>query len=519
MATEKEYYSSPIALRNGGTGVLVNTGSVSADDESAKPLVRESLELNQRTYTSLSQIGLTAPCTCTEVFNKLITIYPARLLVHSQGNISDVPYAGTIEFVCNSSLSGEAHIYPDSGLYKPKYRTYNSGLVISWSDYADGGSGSSSYDDLTDKPSINSVTLSGNKTSANLGLANASHTHTYSDLSGVAPSVHTHSAADVTSGTFSGTYTFSDSITQAKSGNSYEYTKSTNVEKGVAPSSNVAQGIVMTDMNDETLGFVRHRNHTNGYGYIDLYTSDSGTNRGISIRSDGELQFTNVDPIPVSAGGTGATSLSNITVGSATTSTTCSGNASTATSLQTARTIRTNLASTSSASFNGTANITPGVTGTLAVGNGGTGVTSNPSMLTDLESTTAASVFATSPRPGITGTLPIANGGTGATTIDGILNALIDNGNYSDFVSYANATASDADTDITYRGYRYLTGITGKTNYPSTVGARGFLIQLGASSSGGNVQFLTTFTSSSCDLWFRVKYSASVGYLSWVNIV
>lgn len=54
--------------------------------------------------------------------------------------------------------------------------------------------------------------------------------------------------------------------------------------------------------------------------------------------------------------------------------------------------------------------------GTLAVARGGTGVTSNPSMLTNLGSTSAASVFATSPRPGVTGTLPIANGGTGATT-------------------------------------------------------------------------------------------------------
>lgn len=52
------------------------------------------------------------------------------------------------------------------------------------------------------------------------------------------------------------------------------------------------------------------------------------------------------------------------------------GNASTATKLATARTIRTNLASTSTASFDGSANITPGVTGTLAVGNGGTGKTS-----------------------------------------------------------------------------------------------------------------------------------------------
>lgn len=41
----------------------------------------------------------------------------------------------------------------------------------------------------------------------------------------------------------------------------------------------------------------------------------------------------------------------------------------------TTRTIRTNLASTSTANIDGTANIVPGVTGTLAVGNGGTGAT------------------------------------------------------------------------------------------------------------------------------------------------
>ena len=59
------------------------------------------------------------------------------------------------------------------------------------------------------------------------------------------------------------------------------------------------------------------------------------------------------------------------------------------------------------------ANIT---SGTLAVARGGTGITSNPSMLTNLGSTSAASVFATSPRPGITGTLAVAHGGTGATS-------------------------------------------------------------------------------------------------------
>ena len=53
-----------------------------------------------------------------------------------------------------------------------------------------------------------------------------------------------------------------------------------------------------------------------------------------------------------------------------------SGNASTATTLETGRTIRTNLGSTTAVSFNGSSNVTPGVTGTLPIANGGTGATS-----------------------------------------------------------------------------------------------------------------------------------------------
>lgn len=51
----------------------------------------------------------------------------------------------------------------------------------------------------------------------------------------------------------------------------------------------------------------------------------------------------------------------------------CLGNAATATKLETARTIQTNLENTSATSFNGTKNITPGITGTLPIANGGTG--------------------------------------------------------------------------------------------------------------------------------------------------
>ena len=60
------------------------------------------------------------------------------------------------------------------------------------------------------------------------------------------------------------------------------------------------------------------------------------------------------------------------------------GAATSAVKLQTARTIRTNLANTGSASFDGTANITPGVTGTLPITNGGTGATSAATALNNL---------------------------------------------------------------------------------------------------------------------------------------
>lgn len=62
---------------------------------------------------------------------------------------------------------------------------------------------------------------------------------------------------------------------------------------------------------------------------------------------------------------------------------------------------------------------------TISIAKGGTGLTASPSMLTNLASTTAASVFQANPRPGVTGTLGIANGGTGQTTAKNAINALL----------------------------------------------------------------------------------------------
>jgi len=105
------------------------------------------------------------------------------------------------------------------------------------------------------------------------------------------------------------------------------------------------------------------------------------------------------------------------------------GTAETADRLTTARTVRTNLASTAAANFDGSANITPGVQGTLPVANGGTGnttgaaasaaiLTTARTIRTNLAATAAASFNGSANvTPGVTGILPIANGGTGTNTV------------------------------------------------------------------------------------------------------
>lgn len=64
------------------------------------------------------------------------------------------------------------------------------------------------------------------------------------------------------------------------------------------------------------------------------------------------------------------------------------------------------------------------ITGVLPTSKGGSGLTTAPSLLVNLSSTTATSIFTASPRPGITGTLAVSHGGTGATTATAARKAL-----------------------------------------------------------------------------------------------
>ena len=92
-------------------------------------------------------------------------------IITAHGNmVIDTPIAGTAEINSVSSIYG--YIFPDDFQLK---LTAGSNITISddnvISATGGGGGGTGDYNDLTNKPKINNVILSGNKTSSQLGLA------------------------------------------------------------------------------------------------------------------------------------------------------------------------------------------------------------------------------------------------------------------------------------------------------------------------------------------------------------
>ena len=115
-------------------------------------------------------------------------------------------------------------------------------------------------------------------------------------------------------------------------------------------------GILTGDVTSSGSGFNGSANNTN----TTTVTKINGTS--LAGLATGILKNTTTTGVPSIAVAADFPTLNQNTTGSAAT-------------LTTGRTVQTNLASTSSATFDGSANITPGVTGTLPVGNGGTGAT------------------------------------------------------------------------------------------------------------------------------------------------
>lgn len=162
---------------------------------------------------------------------------------------------------------------------------------------------------------------------------------------------------------------------------------------------------------------------------VTVSSGGTGANNAATARSNLGITPANIGAAPTSHASTattyGAASASNYGHAMAS-STTPKANGTAAVGSETAKFARGDhvhplqtSVSGSSGSCTGNAATATTLSATLAIGKGGTGITSNPSMLVNLGSTSAASVFAASPRPGITGTLAIGNGGTGATSKSG----------------------------------------------------------------------------------------------------
>lgn len=114
------------------------------------------------------------------------TVIPTKVsdLTNDAGYITSAPVSSV------DGKTGEVTILPSGGTSGQVLKKSSSAdYAVEWANES-GGGGTSDYADLTNKPSINSVTLSGNKTASDLGLAAASdiptvptaYTSTPSDL-------------------------------------------------------------------------------------------------------------------------------------------------------------------------------------------------------------------------------------------------------------------------------------------------------------------------------------------------
>jgi hypothetical protein len=191
-----------------------------------------------------------------------------------------------------------------------------------------------------------------------------------------------------------------------------------------------------------------------------------------------------------------------------------------AATLTTSRTFQTNLASTSTASFNGSANVTPGVTGTLPVANGGTGsATQNFVDLTNTQTVGGAKTFSSSiAATSATFSGNIALGTTPANAAAGaVIRLPFDNAirwrnstNTGDIGLYVGGLSDlfQFDIGINVAGAAtFSSSVTATTGTFSSVGAGAFSNNLNITSNG-------TLTTATSDEKFKyninpIKYGLS----------
>lgn len=114
--------------------------------------------------------------------------YRALLAAHDYASMQSMPPITMGGFTIRQARDDYTQAILQGGTFNiPYYITDSSGRTVRTGEGqapfpSDIVGGTSDYDDLTDKPSINSVILSGNKTSSDLSLASATHSHTKSEI-------------------------------------------------------------------------------------------------------------------------------------------------------------------------------------------------------------------------------------------------------------------------------------------------------------------------------------------------
>lgn len=167
----------------------------------------------------------------------------------------------------------------------------------------------------------------------------------------------------------------------------------------------------------------------------------------------------------------------NLTSGTNTFPTLDQNTTGSAATLTTARTFQTNLASTSAVAFNGSANNSHGVTGTLPVVRGGTGVTTSTG--------TGSSVLSASPTFTGTPTAPTATAGTNTTQLATTAHVLAERTNTA---TLTNKDLTDSTNSFPSSALGLAEVTTGQTGITTEVDLTGLSVTVTVPSGGRRVK-------------------------------